>query len=267
MKYNGIVLFSDLDGTLLDEQRRLSDENLQAIHYFVREGGRFGVATGRMERTTLINFPELPLNTPSIFFNGALVYDTIKDERVFSVFMPQGLEPVFQDILDRYPTTGVEINVPGKAYILRNNDIIRIQLAREGLMGIEAGWSEVSREWYKVLLLDDHETLKKIKADLEALKRTDIEIMFSETELLDIMAQKVSKGTALKHQMIANKDQWRKVFAVGDNDNDYEMVKAADVGIAVANARNGVKELAKHEIAHHSIPCIPQILSIIDQYL
>ncbi len=267
MKYDGIVLFSDLDGTLLDPQRNLSPENVRAVSHFVKEGGRFGVATGRMERTTLIKFPELPINTPSIFFNGALVYDTLKDSQLFSMFIPEGLEPIFQDILEGYPDIGLEINTPGRAYIIRNHEIIGIQLAREGLLGIESPWEGVPSKWYKVIFVGEHETLMKVKADMDSLKRTDINVMFSEAELLDVMARNVSKGMALAHQMEVNRAEWKKVFVVGDNDNDYEMIKTAHVGIAVSNARPGVKEAARHVIHHHSVPCIPQVLEIIDSYL
>lgn len=267
MKYDGIVLFSDLDGTLLNDQRQLSRENLEAITDFVKQGGCFGVATGRMERTTLFNFPELPINTPSIFFNGALVYDTQTREQIDKTTMPEGLEYIFEDILNRYPSCGVEINLAGKAYVLRNNDIIRIQLKREGLTAEEAPWSQIPKGWLKALICDKHETLEKIKKDLEGLKRTDISIMFSEEELLDIMAQNVSKGTALSRQMSINKDKWRMVFAIGDNDNDVEMIRTAHIGIAVENARAGVKEAAQYEIAHHNTPCIPQVMKIIESYI
>lgn len=57
MKYDGIVIYSDLDGTLLDSERNLSKENMDAINSFISQGGRFGVATGRMERTTTVKFP------------------------------------------------------------------------------------------------------------------------------------------------------------------------------------------------------------------
>ncbi len=267
MKYDGIVLFSDLDGTLLNDQRQLSRENLEAITEFVSQGGRFGVATGRMERTTLFNFPELPINTPSIFFNGALVFNTQTREQVYKAAMPVGLEYIFEDIKNRYPNCGVEINLAGKAYIVRYNDIIGVQLSREGLSAEEASWPDIPKGWLKVLICDKHGTLEKIKKELEGLKRTDINIMFSEEELLDIMAQNVSKGTALLHQREANKEKWRLVFAVGDNDNDIDMISTADIGIAVANARAGVKEAAKHEIDHHNRPCIPQVLKLIDSYI
>ena len=267
MKYDGIVLFSDLDCTLLDDQRQLSNENFEALMDFVKQGGRFGVATGRIERTVFANFPELPINTPSIFFNGALVYDFHTREQIYSFFMPEGLESIFQNVLDHYPNSGVEVNTAGEAFVLRYNDIIRSQIEREGLTSLEAVWHDIPKKWYKVLIADKHDSLEQIKKEIDDLRRTDIKIMFSEKEILDIVAQNVSKGEALLHQKMVNRENWRLVFAVGDNDNDLEMIQEADVGIAVANATPGVKEAAQYEIAHHNIPCIPQVLNIIDTYL
>lgn len=267
MKYDGIVLFSDLDGTLLDDQRKLSNENFDALSRFVSQGGSFAVATGRMERTTLVNFPDLPINLPSIFFNGALIYDVLARKIVHSVFTSEDLAPMFQNILDRYPTASVEVNANSRAYVLNMNDIIRIQVAREGLAYLEVPWSEIPGGWYKVLVADKHETLIEVKKDIDALSKPDIDVMFSEAELLDIVAKGVSKGAALSLLKKNYNNGWRIVFAVGDNDNDLDMIKEADVGIAVGNARECVKAAAKHEIAHHSTPCMPQVLKIIDSYL
>ena len=46
-KFDGILLVSDLDGTLLTNDKRLSEENREAIDRFVEEGGIFTFATGR----------------------------------------------------------------------------------------------------------------------------------------------------------------------------------------------------------------------------
>lgn len=269
MKYDGIVLFSDLDGTLLNDDRELAKENLDAVSYFVKEGGRFGIASGRMERTTLINYPDLQVNTPSIFFNGATIFDLQQEKYISTIRMPEGLESVFKSILNEFPTSCIEVNVEGKAYVFNLNDIIVKQLKREALEWKELPWDDVPKGWVKVLIADKHESLIKAKEYLDSLNRTDINYMFSEEELLDIMAKDVSKGATLSRLMEENrqKNNWRHVFAVGDNDNDLDMFKAADVGIAVGNARPALKAIAKHEILHNNIPCIPQVLKIIDSYL
>lgn len=267
MKYDGIVLFSDLDGTLLNDQRELSAENLKAVRYFVENGGQFGVATGRMGRTVYLRFPELPINTPSIFFNGALVYDHREGKELLKALISEGFEPVIEVVKAKYPECGIEINTTNDAFVIRNNDIIRAQLKREGLVGIEADLKRVEKGWIKVLFAGEHTLLEEIKAYILGLNIRDINIMFSEHELLDVMYRGVTKGNALQKLKSEYKDKWRMVFAVGDNDNDAEMLKTADVGIAVDNATSIAKAAVQHIISHHNTPCIPQVLKIIDSYL
>lgn len=267
MKYDGIVIFTDLDGTLLNEDSQPSAGNIEAINDFINQGGRFGVATGRAGWTVRKTFPMLNLNMPSIFFNGALVFDIQTGEEIHSAFLPEGLAPIFQDILDRYPYSSVEVNAAGKAYVLRFNAIVENQLALESIPTIKANWQNIPNDWYKVVIADRRENLKKIIEYLDGLKRTDIKVVFSGETIVDVFSSEVSKGSALLRQKKTNIDSWKMVFSVGDNDNDLELIRAADVGIAVGNARPCIKEVAKHIIAHHSIPCIPQVLKIIDTYL
>lgn len=267
MKYDGIVIFSDLDGTLLDDKRNLSKENMDAITRFISQGGRFGVATGRMERTTTVKFPDLYMNVPSIFFNGAMAYDTNSKEVLFKTTMPNDLKPLMKKILSEYPKTCCEINMHGKAYVINPNDIVRKQLEREGLEAEEAPLEDIPGNWLKILFLDKHETLEKIKADLEKLNRTDLNIVFSENELLDIMEKSASKGVALHKLKSIYGDSWRLLVAIGDNDNDLEMIRAADLGIAVDNATPAVKKASDYIIKNNNTPCIPQVLELLETYL
>ena len=50
-KFDGVLLVSDFDDTLYGANRRIPPRNLEALHYFVSQGGRFTVATGRAHRT------------------------------------------------------------------------------------------------------------------------------------------------------------------------------------------------------------------------
>lgn len=263
MKYSGIVLISDLDGTLLDEDRRLSVDNLNAIKNFTENGGQFGIATGRMEQTTRKSFPELPVNVPSIFYNGALIYDLEQGKKVRESLISKDMGSFFQGFLDRFPDLGMEINCSGRAYILRGNEILSTQLMREGLDGIEAGWDMIPGGWYKVLLAASHECLVKVKDLFGGFKRPDICVVFSERQLLDIMAGDVSKGNALN--FLRKKFNWKNVVAIGDSENDITLLESADIGVAVANASEAVKKASSHIIKTNRTPCIPQVLRIIDE--
>ena len=51
-KFDGILICTDLDGTVLKNDKSISKETLDAIEYFKSEGGRFTVVTGRMPYTS-----------------------------------------------------------------------------------------------------------------------------------------------------------------------------------------------------------------------
>ena len=77
-KYTGKMIISDLDGTLIPRGGLISAENKAAIKSFVAEGGRFAIATGRTPEAAAGYVDGLPINAPSIFFNGAMLYDWVR---------------------------------------------------------------------------------------------------------------------------------------------------------------------------------------------
>ena len=58
-KFSDYLLVSDMDATLLDDNHTISEENRQAIDYFIKNGGRFTVATGRMVEAVRAYMPNL----------------------------------------------------------------------------------------------------------------------------------------------------------------------------------------------------------------
>ena len=46
-KFKGMLLACDMDGTLLDDSKQIPAENLRALQYFTKQGGRLSLATGR----------------------------------------------------------------------------------------------------------------------------------------------------------------------------------------------------------------------------
>uniref|UniRef100_UPI001C556D97 HAD family hydrolase n=1 Tax=Klebsiella pneumoniae TaxID=573 RepID=UPI001C556D97 len=61
-KYDNFLLISDLDGTLINSKQEISKENLEAVKYFIENGGIFSVATGRTTQNIRLHIKELPIN-------------------------------------------------------------------------------------------------------------------------------------------------------------------------------------------------------------
>ena len=76
-KFEGLLLCTDLDGTLLNNERKVSKENREAIDYFKSEGGYFTFITGRMPYFSAQVFDIVQPNAPFGCINGGGIYDMI----------------------------------------------------------------------------------------------------------------------------------------------------------------------------------------------
>ncbi|WP_368241547.1 HAD family hydrolase, partial [Intestinimonas butyriciproducens] len=87
-KFEGVLLASDFDDTLVGSDCEVSRGNREALEYFVREGGRFTVSTGRAHRTFAPYVDAAPINAPVILSNGALLYDFRAGRTVVDLPLP-----------------------------------------------------------------------------------------------------------------------------------------------------------------------------------
>ena len=71
----GLIIVTDMDGTLLDRRSRVPEVNLRAIDRFRAAGGRFTIASGRYGKTVNELFPGYVgyINAPAIFCNGSVI--------------------------------------------------------------------------------------------------------------------------------------------------------------------------------------------------
>lgn len=84
-KFDGLLLVSDFDNTLVYTEEALqkcvdmppvSDKNRAALEYFMANGGLFAVATGRAKPAFETVVDGIPMNAPTVLFNGAAIYDS-----------------------------------------------------------------------------------------------------------------------------------------------------------------------------------------------
>lgn len=74
-KFKGLLICTDLDGTLLKDDKSISRENLDAIEYFKSEGGYFTFITGRMPYFMESICSKIHPNAPFGCINGGGLYD------------------------------------------------------------------------------------------------------------------------------------------------------------------------------------------------
>ena len=95
-KLSSLWIFSDIDGTMVEAPNPIPRRNLEALQRFTENGGHFAISTGRTVEAALQYANDLPVNVPSIIFNGGAIYDfakkkmqdgvlKVEDGKIFSV--------------------------------------------------------------------------------------------------------------------------------------------------------------------------------------
>ncbi len=240
------ILFSDLDGTLLDDKKNVSPQDLDAIKDMIKKGHRFVIATGRPIYSAKLVAKDLGLYSDGIFLcasNGGVVFDCGKEEIihadtlsmetvdiVFKNALADGLHVqtyTDENVVALYETTELKrycerIRMPYKILSRIPEDLparppkIIVICAKEGSRAI----------------LEDFE--KRHAASVDGLAET----VFSTDMLLEYLPVGVSKGRAVKAVCELLGIPTENAVAAGDEANDIPMLEAAGTGCVVANAND-----------------------------
>ena len=227
------VVAVDLDETLLRSDRSVSPRTLDALAAWETAGNRLVIATGRPPRSAR-RIPDPLRHLPCICYNGAAIY--LNDRPHYTRTIPaRDAWQIVDFLLTTLPEGRVGIEIDDVLYVNRPTDRPGCQYTPD-LLGMAA------RPAAKILM----SMTEYLAADPSADGLPDsAQVLLSEKyDLAQIMPSQSSKATALRHLT----DEWgvsmRHVAAFGDDVNDVDMVQAAGLGVAMANAVVEVKAVA-----------------------
>lgn len=238
-----VLLITDMDGTFLPTNKIPSEGNLNAIKRFQNAGGKFTIATGRAHQATTQYFEYFKVNFPMIMFNGGMIYDIKNDKSIYDVFVPSVAKEITIDILNRFPHLGCEI-LTDKVNVINANDTEKNHIKICKVTPNFTDMDNVDDNWYKVLFADTKENLDDVESYVSEKGFSGVDFVRSDLNYFEILPQNSSKGSALHAMRKLCSIEDYTIVAIGDYNNDIEMLKEADLGVCPANAVDAVKETA-----------------------
>jgi len=237
-KFDGLLICTDLDGTLLRNDKTVSRENIEAIEYFKQEGGYFTFVTGRMPFFVSYALDTIKPNAPFGCVNGAGLYDAFKQEYVWTAVMPDNVITLVQYIDDHFPNVGIQVNTFQKTYFCKENQTMAYFRRLTGLENIVCDYHDLQEPIAKILFGSEFEDeIQNIEKALKSHPLADsFDFIRSEKTLYEILPKGISKGISIVKLCNHLNIDIRKSIAIGDYNNDISMFRTAGIGIAVSNA-------------------------------
>lgn len=242
--YQGKILLSDLDGTLLNSNREISAKNVEAITYFTENGGRFGVATGRDIQNTLNIVAHLPINFFCIFSNGSVLYDP-KEKEVMAehVLNKEKILPFLERCMKERPDIGIQVHTDlGTVFCPDESKVDPSTVATHRPYICKTLEEVANCSLRKILFITKDGDFSWLVNESESLAK-EIKRVQSSKVYYEFLPYGSSKGSMIEEvrPFISVNDT---LYAVGDFYNDVEMMELSDVGILCKNAPEDIKKYA-----------------------
>ena len=247
-KFDGLLLVSDFDNTLVytEEALRLcvdmppvSDVNRAAVEHFMAEGGIFSIATGRAKPAFETVVDGIPMNGPTVLFNGAAIYDFRQRKYLVTAFLPDTVREHITQVVTALPEVAAELyHDDNTIHALNANDVTRRHMHVTHSPSIEVDSIEqVPSPISKTLFSTEEEHLDALLAYLKAQPwYDDYEVVPSAVTLVELTAKGANKGGMVQRMAALLGIQQENVLCVGDHANDISMLTWAGEGYAPANA-------------------------------
>lgn len=241
------LVFSDIDGTLLDSSHRIGERTRFAVKGLERAGVPFVLVSARMPEGIFPIQDKLGIKAPIVSYSGGLILDS--ERRVLDscgFCLSTALE--LKDRLDKeWPDICVN-TYAGSLWLAEDADNPWVK--KESLIvGFAPKQGRLSREWvpdgvvHKLMCLGEADRIAGLEQALR-VQYPDLSISRSKPEYLEIMSKSAVKSHGVTFLCGALGIESSASVAFGDQYNDVDMLLAAGLGVAMGNAPEEVKQKA-----------------------
>ncbi|MDD2969447.1 MAG: Cof-type HAD-IIB family hydrolase [Lachnospiraceae bacterium] len=251
------ILFTDLDGTLLNDKKTISDSLKKALINLLKSGNKLVLSSGRPYDSIAAVKEHLGLPDENVYisaYNGSYVVDCTTKEVL--VEKRVAIEDILH-ISEEAGQMGLHCHTYTDTHIVSRSETPELQFYRQTIrlpLILSSDWENtLTKAPFKALAVHLHDHTKLV-ALIERLKNwADGKIMmvFSNPCYLEFLPADSGKGEALKAVCEHLSIPINHCMAAGDAENDLTMIEAAGTGIAMANAEPELKEAADF-VTYHS---------------
>lgn len=252
------IFVSDLDGTLLDQNAKLTVRTEQILKELIRQGMHFTVASGRTPLSALPLLQGIGITLPLVLMNGAMIYDSNAHKCLYAVELGEKCVQALADAELRTGTYGMIISTDQKRLFLHMGSNLKANLWKKyyDMSSLEQ-FSVICPEVRKqtaadlfghqviyALYMDDHpEQITEMCRILSCQSRLTLDSyqdIYTENRwCLEITSSRASKRYAV--EILRQLCQATYIVGFGDGKNDLPLFDACDACFAVANACSEIK--------------------------
>jgi Cof subfamily protein (haloacid dehalogenase superfamily) len=240
------LLVCDLDGTLIGDSMTLEPPLVQAFHRAAGRGLAISIATGRMPAAADRYRDELGITAPVIYYNGALVRGGNGSGDLVSLTLPRGILARAWAVFSQAPVHPIfyrdeQLFCVEKTFAVRrycDEEGLRAEVVDDPAAFLELG------AFIKALLIGHPRDLDVVRQELTPIVGEHGRLVRTRGDYLEIIPLAASKGAALSRLAAHLHVPLPRVVAVGDQENDLEMLREAGLGVAMPHAPEPVRRAA-----------------------
>ncbi len=258
------LYISDLDGTLLHSDVKLSERTITILNKLIDRGMMFSVATARSIASVKTILRDVNISVPIVLMNGVCIYDIQKNDYIKVEYLPKTSIIQLMKVIK-------ENNLKGFAYTI-NNGIMSTYYEELNTKALKDFYQERVDRYQKRFtqiddftllsdeplmyfsLLDRKEKLEPIYQLVEGISDLNC-VFYKDNYSPDLWYMEIFSLKASKYHAVSFLRSYLKVDHIvcfGDNRNDLPLFEASDFRIAVENAVSELKDKANLIIGNHN---------------
>ena len=251
IKVRDAVLALDLDGTLTDSKKRISERTKKSIDKFIAAGGTVALASGRPTFGVMPVAKILELDKKGgyiLSYNGGCFLDCKNNKQLFMKELTHEYLPILEKQAKKFGINLMTYN-GDKAYALDIDEqyyMIEININHFIRVKADPLTPKITFPIIKCLMTADGDYLAKVEKEMKKYWEGKLNIVRSEPYFLEVTEVGIDKASTITNMVKKLGKSVDNLICCGDGFNDLSMIQAAGIGVAMANAQERVRAAADY---------------------